>query len=315
MNNKIYRIAIGAAACLAWGQAFGATSITYDITTDAGSAEVNGAYFVQATSTVATGTGVFSTFLRIQDATPSNSDLNHSKEDQAAAFNSDVAYGNPMKGEIDESQTSAITRTSLGTPTGFAGGSSVTGSFYQFGIDINEPNSSIQDYLSIDEFEVWIKSGDVSSATKYYDLTSSGAQKVYEMDIGEPAFGSGNVGNGQPPTTTDYNLLGRAVPGASGSGKADYLVLIPQSKFTAANPNWMSQNWNVFVWIMVGGVGTLNTLRYGEDSGFEEIGNVNGFTLNIPPPVPEAGTVAAVALLTAFTLGQWYVRRRGKPAV
>jgi len=267
-----------------------AQSLTYDLTTDGSSVLVDGAYLFQVTTTTATGTGIFNTFLRQQDV---NGGSDPSGATQAAGFNSE-SLQNPMKLELDQSQTFFLRGDASSGSTKILATSTVNnvaGSFFSFGLDINEPNSSIQDYLSIDELELWVSSSPINNPTGYTSLTGSGATKIYELDT----------------TTRDVTVLGRAVPSSSGSGKADYSFLVPQSKFTSVS-GW-NGTWYVYLWSMVGGVGTLGGLDYGENSGFEEWGTVSGATYNVPPPVPEAGTWAAAGFGLAL-VGQGWLRRR-----
>jgi len=285
-RNKVL-LAVAAALGCAAGMA---QSLTYDLTTDGSSVLVDGAYLFQVTTTTATGTGIFNTFLRQQDV---NGGSDPSGATQAAGFNSE-SLQNPMKLELDQSQTFFLRGDASSGSTKILATSTVNnvaGSFFSFGLDINEPNSSIQDYLSIDELELWVSSSPINNPTGYTSLTGSGATKIYELDT----------------TTRDVTVLGRAVPSSSGSGKADYSFLVPQSKFTSVS-GW-NGTWYVYLWSMVGGVGTLGGLDYGENSGFEEWGTVSGATYNVPPPVPEAGTWAAAGFGLAL-VGQGWLRRR-----
>jgi hypothetical protein len=293
MNKHFNRIALGMAAWLAGGQVF-AQTVSYDITADNSSAMVDGAYFFQKTGTTASGTGTFNTFLGVKDDEGGG---DPSGPTQGAGFNAPVVT-NPMGLEVDESKTFEIYGIDLVAPDAVGGAAS--GDFFQMGLDINEPNGGNQDYLSIDEFEIWVRapiSGSINPANDYTDLSTSGATKVYELDV---------------DSTRDVTLLAKAVDAAGGSGNSDYLILVPQSKFTDV-PGW-NENWLVFVWIMVGGAGDLGGLKYGEDSGFEELGNVSGYSLTVPPPVPEAGTFAAVVVLATAVLGRRHLRRRSKTA-
>jgi hypothetical protein len=310
MNKKFYRFAIGAAAVLLGARTQGA-SVTYDLTADNASILIDGAYLFQKTTTTSTGTGVFNTFLRQQDvggninAEPAGSGLT-----QANGFNSSslsTASGS-MNAELDASQTFDLRgdATSGSTKILTSTTQNVPGSFYTFGFDINEPNSGIQDYLSIDNLEVWVSASPILNAFGYSDLTSRSTAvdstktfKIYSLDK-PSAFDT---------STRDISVLGRAVPGSSGSGKADYAFLVPQSYFTSV-PGW-NGTWYVYLWSMVGGVGSLNANQdFGENSGFEEWGTLTGTTFNVPPPVPEAGTFAAATLMTLAVVGQRWLRRR-----
>lgn len=281
------------AVTMALGAASGsAQSLTYDLTADGSSILVDGAYLFQVTSTTATGTGIFNTFLRQQDV---NGGGDPGGATQAEGFNSESVQ-NPMALELDQSQTFFLRGDATSGSTKILTSSSlanVSGSFYSFGFDINEPNSGKNDYLSIDELEVWVSSSPINNPTGYTSLTGSGATKIYELDT----------------TTRDVTVLGRAVPSASGSGKADYAFLVPQSKFTSVS-GW-NGTWYVYLWSMVGGVGTLGGLDYGENGGFEEWGTITGYTFTVPPPVPEAGTFAAAGLGFVLVAHGW-LRRRGQ---
>lgn len=292
MNKHFYRIALAMAAGLAGGQVF-AQTVSHDITTDTASAVVDGAYFFQKTGNTAIGAGGSNPFLSIKD---DNGGGDPSGPTQAAGFNSPF-IGSPMSLEVNQALTFEIYGYDLTSSDSVGGAAS--GSFYQMGLDINEPTGGNKEYLSIDEFEIWVRapiSGSINPANDYTDLSTSGATKIYELDT----------------TTRDVTLLTKAVNPA-GDGNPDYLVLIPQTSFTSVS-GW-NENWLVFVWLMVGGAGDIGGLKYGDDSGpgdFDNLGNVSGFNLTVPPPVPEAGTFAAAVVLATAVLGHRLLRRQSK---
>src|SRR5262245_40062418 len=108
-----------------------------DLTNENQSGTVNGAIFTNTTSTVATGTGVFTSFLIIQN------------NETEAGFNTD---GSPLPLDDKESEhTNAITLASLPIVTGDGGVQ-----YYEFRLDINQLGKADEPQLiSLDALKIY----------------------------------------------------------------------------------------------------------------------------------------------------------------
>ncbi|AMN43730.1 MSCRAMM family protein [Rhodoplanes sp. Z2-YC6860] len=193
--------------------------VTVDVSGQGATGTVNGAIFTNTSSALSTGTGVFDSFLLIQ------------KQGTEQGFNTD---GSPLPLDDKQSQhTNALQLSSIplvhddGTP--YLAGD--TGPAYrEFRLDLNEKSSAPQ--ISLDKLQIY--QGDSGNL-----LTLPGTA-VYDLDQGQ-----------------DHSVLMSAAWDA-GSGKGDYVVLIPDSVFNPAHP---------FVY--------LYSQFSGADSGFEEWGVIS----------------------------------------
>ena len=153
------------------------------------SAVVNGAYLFPIQTTTAAGSGIFNPFLQYQ------------QNGSESGINSSTAASTGVNALLDDksipSKTKDITVANLVSYT-------VSGvGYYSFGLDTNETNGSGDEYISMDELEVWVRSSALSAPKTYADLSGSGATKVYDLD-----------------QTTDTTVLVNVSNGAGGSGAA-----------------------------------------------------------------------------------------------
>lgn len=162
--------------------------------------------------------------------------------------------------------------------------------FRQFALDINETASKTNPLLSLDEVRLFTTSD--KNLTGY--SFGSNATEVYNMDAG-----------GDNWVKLDYSLSG------SGSGRADMLMYVPDSYFTAAGA---TGNTYVVLYSQFGLQGN-DSNGLGSSAGFEEWSSHNlpgkpGDDFPAPPasvPVP-----AAAWLFTSGLLGLVGASRRRK---
>jgi hypothetical protein len=288
-------------AVTALALAFAATPPTfsqtsYDLTSSINySALVNGAYFFNRTSSSASGTGVFNTFLAVQDKpTGLGGDGFFEEEDGYNATDSDdPILGDPdapLMPEVDDAKTRGLTVGALTSPVNNPVDSI---SYWSFGLDINESADSIganaRHLISLDKLEIYVSPTPLTDASTYGNLTA-GATKIYDLDGGE-----------------DREVLLNYLYASSGSGESDMIFMLPQSATNSVSG--VNANWYFYLYSQFGAKGGL----YGAEAGFEEWQQVSGLNLIPPPIIPEAHTAAAgLLVVSAFGLQAWR-RRQGQP--
>ncbi|QOZ46548.1 hypothetical protein XH89_26065 [Bradyrhizobium sp. CCBAU 53340] len=202
-----------------------------DVTAQNATAQINGAIFTNTTTAVSTGTGVFDSFLVMQNA-PTES-----------GFNTD---GSPLPlDDKSQAHTNAISLDAIPTVVGSAANGGTLGVLYrEFRVDINQSGSSnTPQLISLDQLKIY----QASSGT-LTDLT--GLTPIFDLD-----------------GTGDKTVLLNAQWDA-GSGKGDYVILIPDSLFDHSG-----NTPNVYLYSEFGG-GTsgADAATYAANSGFEEWG-------------------------------------------
>ncbi len=211
-----------------------------DVTTQNDSDTANGAVFTNVTSAVSAGTGNYDSFLRIQD--------NGVEE----GFNTDAS---PSPLDTKDAFTSALLLSSIPKVVGDGTHGTTDGTVYrEFRLDINQDGAANQPQtISLDQLKIYQKSTG--------DLSSLSGTPLFDLD-----------GNG------DIAVLLNAQWNA-GSGKGDYVVLIPDALFNNA-PNAPQY---VYLYSQFGAEGG----QYAANSGFEEWGvvaNSNGGGGGTEPP-------------------------------
>ena len=206
-------------------------TVLVNVTGQNDTATANGAIFTNTTSAVSTGTGTFDSFLVIQDSPVEE------------GFNTDA---NPLPLDAKEpAHTNALLLDDILVVIGDGTNGTTAGVAYrEFRIDINQSGAANEPQLiSLDQLKIYQKgTGDLStlSGTPLFDLDSNG----------------------------DISVLLDAQWNA-GSGKGDYIVLIPDSLFDhSGNNNY------VYLYSQFGGQGGA----YAANSGFEEWGVLSGGT-------------------------------------
>jgi hypothetical protein len=257
----------------------------FDLTVpNGGSALINGSYFFPRYNTsVVSGSGTYGSYLKADGQGGVGEGLS----------NGDNATYNNQSGV-------SLNNSLLQAPANLGN------SYWSFSLDINENNNSQGRYLSLDDLKVFVTSTPVTSAqaTTLQQLQQFAGNPVWDMDDGTWSGGVQTVTYDRT-ILLDYNLV------SGGSGNDDMLWLLPQ--------NLIPTGPNVFVTIYTR-FGTIFSLSgasfsgrdYTEDAGGEEWRTVSGLTINIPPPVPEAGTFVAGIAVALGVAGQGWRQRRGQ---
>ena len=217
-----------------------------DLTTAGSSGAINGAQFYQYSADIPTGTGVFGPFLRVQQM------------DTESGYNTNGTLQFDTKAGA---WTHAIQLSSIPLINGYR----------QFSLDINESIGKTNSLLSLDQLQLFVTSN--PNLTGYSAGTFAGATKVYDMDIPAGA-----------PTLNNWVKLDNAVSG-SGSGRADMLMYIPDSYFTAggATPSSYIVMYSLF--------GTT----FGSDGGLSSSAGFEEWSIN---KITAAGTPTPLPLTT-----------------
>ncbi len=258
------------------------TNNDYDLTHVDTYAIINNAIFTTPDNNTIVGTGVFDPFVRIQAENGNDSVQN--------GYNTD---GRPVQFDTKDanqwSHSLLLSKVSTQVVNGIT--------YREFFLDINESSGQGEQYLSLDDFRLFL--GSVGNLVDYNFSTNTlaGATKVYDLD--------NDLNNA---TTNDPNVtIGLDYSNFSGSGNGiDLTVLVPNSVFTAAgNPQY------VYLYSSFGSKGTVNNNqncggnganatpcstpaspvspgvlpdgKYGASAGFEEWSSRGGF-LAVPEP-------------------------------
>lgn len=224
-------------------------ALSIDLTTTGSSGTINGGFFQQVPNQ-STGTGVIEPFVRLQDDPTEegyNTGLSAMPDVKAGAWTHELLL-------------SAVPVVTIGAID-----------YYQFLLDLNETNNAAGRFITLFELEIWTKSGALTSADEYSDLTNGGASKVWDLDAGP---------DGNSKIELDYSLN-------PGSGAGDMFAYIPVSS--------------------VGTDGTKNLYLYsafgtpqGSDAGFEEWAVLKTTT---PNTVPDGGTTIVTFGFALLGLG------------
>lgn len=238
-----------------------ANANTVDLTTAGSSGAINGAQFFQYTANLPTGSGVFGPFLRVQ------------KNGVESGYNTNGTL------EFD-------TKAGTWTHAIQLGSIPLVNGYRQFALDINESSGGTNPLLSLDQVQLFVTGN--ANITGYSAGTFSGATKVYDMDI--PA-GS--------PTPDNWVKLNYSLSG-SGSGRADMLMYVPDSYFTAGGATASS-----YV-VMYSKFGTV----FGADGGLSASAGFEEWSINQITGAPAVPIPAAVWLLGSGLIGLVGVGRR-----
>lgn len=193
----------------------------YDLTHVNTYAVINDAIFATPDNGTTVGTGVFDPFVRIQAENGNDTVEN--------GYNTD---GRPVEFDTKDQNhwTHSLLLSTVSTRD-------VDGILYrEFFLDINESSGQGEQYLSLDDFRLFL--GSVRDLGDY-DLTTntlSNATKVYDLD-----------------TSTTNNTIGLDYSNFSGSGKGiDLTVLVPDSVFGTNNQQY------VYLYSSFGSVGDIS---------------------------------------------------------
>jgi uncharacterized repeat protein (TIGR01451 family) len=181
------------------------SAANYDLTTDPsglGSATINDAIWEIFQSSDPTGSGVFYSFLRVQQ-TPTE-----------RGYNTDG-----RKLQFDENTSASFTHSFHlhDVPQVDIGGTI----YREFQLDLNEKNSDPDWYISLDSFQVWTTND--PDLLGYTEGTPSGTFPIGDT-LGHALLVYDLDGAGDTWIKMDYRAN-------NGSGKRDYRVFVPQSYF------------------------------------------------------------------------------------
>jgi len=243
-NTSTYLI--GASCLLASLLPAGAKDL--NLTSTGASGFVNGGFFQQI-SPQTTGTGVIEPFLRVQG------------NGTESGFN--TSLNNPMPDVKTGIWTHDILLSAIPKVT-------VNGiEYYQFLLDINQNTGGDNNFLSLNELEIYTRTGALTSADEYADLST--ATKVWDLDSGP---------DGDSVIKLDYDLN-------PGSGAGDMFAYIPVSALGTDGTK------NLYLYTQFG-------IPNGSNDGFEEWAVLKPA---VTPPVPDAASSIALLGMALFGLG------------
>jgi len=265
--HRRYGLFLMAAVLLVAAQAHALTLANIvDLRTAGSSGTVNGALLSQIVSPP-TGTGYIDPFLRLQDSPIEE------------AFNTDYRDGGqaPLDAKSDPNFTHSLKLGDLGIIN--VGGID----YYQFTLDIDEPNNGPKRYISLDMMDLYIASrGDIES---YAALTGEGTLK-WSLD-----------GAGDATVYLDGGNL------SSGNGGDDMQALIPTSAFAGVDPNKY-----LYLYSKFGATtGMQADPNFDSDASFEEWRALRG---GGPPDAAEPGTATLLGLGLAFLAARRGAKRK-----
>ncbi|MEO6004940.1 MAG: hypothetical protein ABIZ04_03790 [Opitutus sp.] len=169
-----------------------------NLTAPLASGLINGAYFTN-TDVGSTGTGVISSFVRVQD------------NGIADGYN---ATARPVMTDVNTSPTFTHDLQLIAVPIVVNPTGAPAGSYYEFLLDINQ--TAANPLLSLDSIDIYTRSTALATAALLSDLTAAPSVLRYSLDTG-----------GQNEILLNYVLN-------SGSGSGDLFAYIPVSYFAGA---------------------------------------------------------------------------------
>jgi hypothetical protein len=217
-----------------------ATADVVDLSVNS-SGTVNGAIF-ERFSVRPAGTGVIDSFVRIQAQGNATTQQGYNTSGRPAPFDanqSPVFTRNLQLGEIFSREVDGV-------------------GYYEFLLDINEPASGENRFLSLDQLQI-------------YTSPTGGQTTTNLSELGELVYAL-NAGGSENWVKLDANLT-------SGSGESDMRLLVPVAAFGAAGPNTF-----VYLYSSFGE-------RFAAQGGFEEWGTI----IPLPPSV-SMGAVCLVGI-------------------
>jgi hypothetical protein len=233
-----------------------AEASTIDLTTAGATGNfADGAFFAQGAQL--SGTGVFPAFVQIAPGGSLTTEQ---------AYNTTVNMSGPLNNNGASDQfnheilVSALPVLTCTAAISGATGCTVGTNYYSFFLDVNESAGGGDEFLSLDQLQVFTS----TTANQSSQPTPSGTLR-YNMDA-----------------VTNNNILLNFLL-EPGSGRADMEFLIPVSAFGAALPTDF-----VYIFSHFGDLGVVGARNYGASDGFEEwaLGRSNaGPPTTVPEPV------------------------------
>ncbi len=273
------RIALGAALFLGLTLSATAHGITADLTGGIGDSDsVNGAIFRVDDPDGSSGTGVLDPFVRMQYTGPT---VGPNARTTQYGYNTS---GRPVA--FDENTTLIFTHDLrlVDVPVRVVD----SRPYFEFLLDINEPNGGGDQFLSLDELQIYTSAVPGQNTP----VVSTLGVLRYDLDAGVDSH-----------IRLDWNSIG------SGSGRADMTALIPIDYFEGASARDYLYLYSSFG--AEGEEGEGDDFRnWSVSGGFEEwaIDGVDFYTDSPPPVVPEPITM--VLLGGSLTSLGAYLRKR-----
>jgi hypothetical protein len=200
---------------------------------------VNGAIITNTTLAIATGTGVYDPFLSIQN----------SPEEEG--FNTD-SHDLPLDGNHDEFTHSVLLST---VPVRTVDGVE----YLEFRADLNESNGQNADLILLEQLKIFQES----------------SPNMVEANWNGSGFYAGDV----PEYTIGDNQVLLSAKWDAGSGKGDYVFLIPKSNFDFSD----TANPYLYVYMKMGLADNHDPAQ--SDGGFEEFGVLSVPVVETPPSI------------------------------
>jgi choice-of-anchor A domain-containing protein len=250
------------AGCLLWGAlallGHSASATTLDFTPSGlQTGTINGALFEEIDPSYPAGSGVIDSFVRIQETGSAGPEQGYNTDARPVQFDE----------KTDATHTHTIRLADLQPVT--IGGIQ----YYQFLLDINEPNGGTKSLLSLTQLQVFASShGDLGASGKLYDSITHDfgalATKIYDINAG----------------STGYVLLDDT---NAGSGRADMVFSVPVSAFAGLDPA------TTYIYLFSHFGDIINGEDgYQDQGGFEEWAARLTEDAGTPPPTPTPTPVA-----------------------
>jgi hypothetical protein len=208
-----------------------ASAANIELTTvGSGGTSANGTIYNHAV--IKSGTGIFGPFLRVHDGGNNSADQE--------GYNGDFAGGKRPWDTVGGTWTHPVQFSNLSY------GEIDGQGYYEFLLDINEPNAEGKQYVSLDSVRIW-----ASASPKTDD---------YEVDglplFGDPLYDMDSAG--------DVTVILNGGNIDKGSGRSDMAMYIPASFFAGVDGSMYMTFYSLF------GAGDVNGFDLLADGGFEE---------------------------------------------
>jgi hypothetical protein len=254
-------IAFGAVVALGLLLSPSSFAAILDLTAVNSEGTINGAIY-QQTDPSSTGTGVFNAFVQLS---PSGNN------DTAHGYNTTV--NNILNNGSSDQHNHAITLAEVPLVV-------VDNALYRaFLLDINESSGGTNEFISLDDVQVFAGGGANLNVTTFGNVHGAGVLDhpgtlVYHMDAVADSF-----------VMLNYDLN-------TGSGSGDMYLYVPNINFAGFLPSDQVVLYSAF------GGQEANLPGYGATAGFEEWGIPAGLPNSIPEPT--TWTIAAIGLVAAW---------------
>jgi hypothetical protein len=260
-------IAVGAICIFSGGTGADAASIVLDLTTAGNSGTINGAVYEQI-DPQATGTGTIDAF---------------SQQSPQGNGTTSQAYNTTVNNVLDNKSADNFNHSIFLSDVPLV---LRDGTFYrQFLLDVNENSGKDNEFVSLDEVQIFVGGTANSSVTTFTSgILDHDGTLVYQMDAGGDSW-----------VALNYSLN-------AGSGSGDMYLYIPETSFAGFAPTDVVTLYSVFGLQGVDPAGF--TGNFGIAAGFEEWAVIE------ENAIPEPASVAIALLGIAIGIGYRRPQRR-----